>query len=100
MPENDEVEYELERPFITTVSQGGPHDYDSYVAGFQMGQLDVILGVPFIQTHTMTFHTSSAKQADLIAMHHDFKMEVESEDDEWTTATFTVICTCDNGVPE
>lgn len=28
------------------------------------------------------------------------EMEVEQQDDDWTTATFTVICTCDNGVPE
>lgn len=99
MPD-DEVEYELERPFVTVVSNGGPHDDESYVSGFQMGQLDVILGTPWIQMHTFTFHTTSVKQADLIAMHFGFKMEIEQQDDTWTTATFSLICTCDETVPD
>ena len=100
MTANDETEYELALPFVSVVSKGGPHDDDSFVAGFEMGQLDVILGTPYLQIHTTSIHTSNVKQADLIAMHYDFKMEAEDEDDTWTTVTFARICTCDDSVPD
>lgn len=92
---DESPEFEMSLPFVTTVSEGGPHDDESYVSGFQMGQLDVILGFPFMQTHVMTIHTSNLRQADLIAMHYDFKMEVETEDDTWATVSFIRVCTCD-----
>jgi hypothetical protein len=91
-------EHELERPFVTTTEHGGPHDDESYLCGFEMGQLDAILNIPHIQNYMMIFQTASVKQADLIAMHHNFKMEVESQEDEWTTANFYVACACDDPV--
>jgi len=100
MTANDETEYDLALPFVSVKSMGGPHDDDSFVAGFEMGQLDIILGTPYLQTHVMTIHLENVKQADLIAMHYDFKMESEPEDDTWTTVTFTRICTCDTHVDD
>jgi len=95
MANDDETDYELQLPFISVKSKGGPHDDESFVAGFEMGTLDVILGTPYLQSHVMTIHTVNLNQADLIAMHYDFKMEIEDEDGEWTTVTFGRVCTCD-----
>lgn len=96
----NEEDFELELPFISVKSKGGPHDDDSFVAGFEMGTLDVILGMPYLQVYTMTIHTVNLKQADLIAMHYDCKMEVESEEDDMTVVTFERVCTCDETVPD
>lgn len=95
MSSENDAEYELALPFVTTTSQGGPHDDDAYVAGFEMGQLDVVLGFQWMQFHTAIIKKESVKQADLIAMHYDFKMEVEHEDGVEATVSFTRVCTCD-----
>ena len=100
MADND-ADFEMELPFVSIKSKGGPYDDESFAAGFEMGTLDVILGTPYLQIHTMAIHTTNVKQADLIAMHYDCKMEIESEEDEWSTVTFTRVCTCnDDHVPE
>lgn len=70
-----DAEYGLVMPFVTVTSVGGPHDDTAYVAGFEMGALDVRLAqaaaaraVP----RTTCIHTANMAQADLIAMKHGF----------------------------
>jgi len=101
MTHDDQTEYEVELPFVSVKSKGGPHDDDSFAAGFEMGTLDVILGTPYLQSHVMTIQTANVKQADLIAMHYDFKMEIDGEEDNWTTVSFLRVCTCnEDHVPD
>jgi hypothetical protein len=95
---HDDLDEDAPLPFVAVISEGGPYDDRAYEAGFQMGQLDIILGIPYVVYHTTVTYTTNVKQADLIAMHHGFKMEIESEEDEWTTLTFSVVCTCDETV--
>lgn len=83
-----EDSYELVMPFVTVVSKGGPHDDASYVSGYQMGQLDIVLTIPFVHQHRTMTHTENVKQADLVALRHGFTMEVVGEDNIWTTLEF------------
>lgn len=96
---DDETELDV-LPFVSLVSNGGPHDDDSFTAGFEMGQLDVILGFQWMQLHSTVIQTANVKQADLIAMHYDFKMEIEGEEDNVTSVTFVRVCTCDDAMPD
>jgi hypothetical protein len=88
MMNDEEPAYELVMPFITVQSKGGPHEDDAYVSGYQMGQLDAILTIPYVQEHNTVTHTENVKQADLIGLKHGFSMEIVSEDDTWTTLKF------------
>lgn len=94
---SDNTEQDQSLPFVTIKSKGGPHDDESYEAGYQMGQLDAILGIPHIQVYGMAMLTANVKQADLIAMHHGFQMEVISEADGVSNVEFSVACTCEEG---
>ena len=40
---DDETSYGLLMPFVTVVSKGGPHEDESYAAGWEMGVLDARL---------------------------------------------------------
>lgn len=59
-------EYGLVMPFVSTASQGGPHDDDSYVAGYEMGQLDAFLGEGSPAVHEQQIHAENGEQGDLI----------------------------------
>ncbi|WRQ08250.1 hypothetical protein JDBV14_00680 [Mycobacterium phage harman] len=92
---------ELEMPFVTVTDHGGPHDTDSYAAGFEMGQLDSELrslanlasGRPAgMRAHV---HTVNLPQADLIAMRYGMTMRVlehggHAEGCAWSGVEFTV----------
>lgn len=82
---NDDEGHDLElvMPFVTTVSHGGPHDDDSYCAGWEMGALDIRLnaarhlglGLP-----TVTVKRDNLPQLDLIAMKAGARMIVADWD--------------------
>lgn len=95
-PEDDQTEFEVALPFVTVKSNGGPHDDESFAAGFEMGALDVILGTPYLQIYSTEIHSTSVRQADLIAMHYDFKMTMDSEDGTRASVTFSRVCTCND----
>jgi hypothetical protein len=59
-------------PFVTVVSKGGPHEDESYVAGWEMGSLDATLSQRTPQAFTITLHTENLPQADLIAMRYGY----------------------------
>lgn len=84
MPDED-ADYGLVMPFVTVASKGGPHDDQAYVAGYEMGKLDVEL-LTGLDAFERTIRTDNVPQADLLAMRHGWKIESEAtEYDEWTT---------------
>lgn len=70
--ESPQPQYQLVMPFVTVASKGGPHDDDSYVAGWQMAELDALIksvaGVGNV--NGITVAEANRPQADLIAMNH------------------------------
>lgn len=83
-----EQAYELVMPFVTTASHGGPHDDDSFVAGWSMCLLDVRLAAgPDLMVETV--RSDCREQADLIAMKHGYRAEFADTDvDGWHHARF------------
>jgi hypothetical protein len=66
-------EFGLLMPFVTVVSRGGPHDDESYVAGYEMGQLDARLaaaGHHRLGCPEVVMQRANLPQAELIAMRH------------------------------
>ena len=88
MADESEPEYGLVMPFVTVASKGGPHDDESYTAGYAMGLLDAKLasGVP---KHDETIRASCEAQADLLAMRHRYHVVTGDVDSDWVFATFT-----------
>ena len=83
-----EEEYGLVFPFVTCKSNGGPHDDESYAAGYEMGSLNMLLGNSQPHTHSQSIHTSNKAQADLIAMNHGYSIELTPTiHEEWTWLT-------------
>lgn len=84
MSEEDETEYGLVMPFVTVASKGGPHDDESYAAGWEMGALDVALANDTVGYHEQVIHTANAAQADLVAMKHGYTAEIVEAGDTWS----------------
>lgn len=90
-PEDSQPTHRLVMPFVTVTSKGGPHDDGSYVAGFEMGSLDIELriGRGWVAVLERTIQTVNRPQADLIAMHRGWTATfTDTEVDGWTHATF------------
>lgn len=96
---DQEPSLELVMPFVTVASMGGPHDDDSYAAGWQMGQLDAhlsVAGFHMMQPYPLVISHANLPQAELIAMKHGFTMRDAKMDDdmpevvreEWMTMLF------------
>jgi hypothetical protein len=90
-----EPDYQMAMPFVTVTSKGGPHDDQSYVAGFECGRIDALLGamsgLPARAEISVWVHSENERQVDLIGMKHGFLVECVSEPDgDWSLATFTV----------
>jgi hypothetical protein len=82
-------EFGLVMPFVTVASEGGPHEDEAYVCGFEMGHVDAFLEFGKPERHEMWVHAASVDQADLIAMRNGYRLTVgESYADEWTAVTF------------
>lgn len=90
--EDREAQHELVVPFVTVTSKGGPHDDDSYVAGYEMGLLDAWLEVSRWPT-VRVVRTANRPQAELLAMRHGFNVEVEAyaPDSQWSTLHLTPV---------
>jgi hypothetical protein len=81
---DEEIKYDLEMPFVTVTSKGGPHEDGAYVAGWEMGALDALLEharPPLVES---TIHASNVPQADLVAMKHGYDTTFTEYDDEWS----------------
>ena len=79
----------LVMPFVTVASKGGPHDDESYAAGYAMGMLDAHLSGGS-EGFEIIVHTESIPQADLLAMRFGYVM-TENTTDEWTTLSFVKV---------
>lgn len=71
-------------PFITTTDQGGPHDRDSYAAGWQMATLTAVLDITNPALLTMDILTTNAPQAELICMTYGYTATLRRLDDTRT----------------
>lgn len=76
-PDGQDGDVVLVMPFVTTTSKGGPHDDASYTAGWEMGALDAELEHAPTLAIERVIHTSNAAQADLIAMRHGYRAQIE-----------------------
>lgn len=95
--ENFEETHDLVMPFVTVASRGGPHDDNSYAAGYEMGTLDTFLKECHPATHSQNILTASKPQADLIAMHHGYKAEFTvTMQEEWTWLTLWKVAFVEN----
>lgn len=91
-------EYGMVMPFVTVASKGGPHDDQSYVAGYEMGLLDARLEhfslIPHLQNFTwkpdMPLRVENRQQAELVAMKSQFVAIWGDVDDsgEWINVEF------------
>jgi hypothetical protein len=79
--------YTLAVPFIVCKSNGGPYDDDSFVAGFQAGEVDRALDMgAAARAETVRFpmaRTDLLKQFELIAMNRGYPVMVAEKSDEW-----------------
>jgi hypothetical protein len=86
--------YELAVPFVVCASQGGPFDDDSFIAGFQAGQVDQALQAAAASRATevkFTVLNRLVTQLDLIAMNRGFpvvSVDQSAEAPEWSFVTF------------
>lgn len=89
-----EREMDLVMPFVTVTSKHGPHDDESYVAGWEMGKLDTVLGLmpdsPLPATYNLTVRSDNQPQVELIAMKHGYSAIVtESDTEGWSYVELT-----------
>jgi len=85
-------------PFVTVASKGGPHDDQSYVAGYEMGLLDArlehISSIPHLQNFTwkpdIPIRVENRRQAELVAMKYQFVTLCGDVDDsgEWINVEY------------
>jgi len=99
---HDDAEFGLLMPFVTVTSRGGPHDDASYVAGYEMGQLDARLAAAahhHLGCPEVVMLRCNLPQAELIAMRHGMvaterEMELSECDNadevrsEWANVVF------------
>lgn len=91
---DQEPGYGLVMPFVTVASKGGPHDDESYMAGYSMGMLDATLATG-VQKHDVTIAATCEAQADLLAMRYGYRSVIGDVNNEWVFATFTKLETDD-----
>lgn len=74
-------------PFVATTALGGPFDTESWVAGWNAGLLNAALaaGPP---EHLSAVDPGNEPQADLIAMRHGYRTEVQGRVDGWVRILF------------
>ncbi len=80
-------------PFVACKSHGGPYDDDSFVAGYQAGEVGRTLALHAVSNGTratFTVRTDLLRQVELAAMSHGFPiMEHTDHDGGWSTVTFS-----------
>lgn len=91
---DEEPNYDVAVPFVCVASEGGPYDDKSFAAGVEIGVIYVTLRCahPSVETLRFTLRRPSEKQADLMAMHCGFTLEVlvdEADEPDWIIVQFT-----------
>jgi hypothetical protein len=93
-PTNDDDGYGLVMPFVSVASRGGPHDDDSYVAGYECGQWSermrayACFGLGPAKA-VMPVRTENVPQLDLLAMRWGLALIIEPVEGmpDWTWIT-------------
>lgn len=90
---SDELDFQMNLPFVNLVSSGGKYDDESFCAGFEMGLLDFkLFQAAAIQAENLlsVIRKDNKNQADLIAMKHGMIIQQSTTDDsgEWVTCFF------------
>lgn len=89
---SDEHEFGLVMPFVVVASKGGPYDDEAYVAGYEAGNIDLLLERKDDAKllHGFPAHTANVPQIDLLAMQHGYTMIAEPSENapEWTFLSF------------
>lgn len=67
--------WSLVMPFVVVASAGGPYDDGAYVAGYEVGSLDVRLALEKPESLDLTLRTANLPQVDLVAMRHGYIVE-------------------------
>ena len=86
--DDDTLEFGLVMPFVVCESQGGPYQDESFVAGYELGQLSARLEAKpaFLR---LPLRTASMRQVDLIAMRHGYSLRQHVMPvAEWTQCEF------------
>jgi len=90
---DEDMPMSLVVPFTVCQSKGGPYEDQSFVAGFQAGELWARLtafqAMGGVRTEPQNVYTELLPQVDLIAMHFGYRVLVDlSEVPEWRVVTF------------
>lgn len=93
---NEDGSSNLAMSFVTVKSVGGPHDDDSFSAGYQAGMIDAMLSTRrLFGTTVQTIFASVYPQVDLIAMQYGYTCDIVAENrgfaQNWLTVSFTRI---------
>ena len=99
MSDQDDHDLELVIPFVIVESKGGPYQDESFVAGYQVGQIatqlevTAAIGAPSLELPIV--RRAILPQLELHAMHHGFPVLTVSEPtaahiggDEWCSVSF------------
>lgn len=91
-------------PFVVCRSRGGPYDDESFVAGFQCGEIDRALSVAYLvraqQVRFPTVYARLLPQLDLVAMRHLYQVgpvRVIESAPQWADVTFEL---CGSRAPD
>lgn len=80
---------ELVMPFVTVATQGGPHEDGAYAAGWEMGALDAELEYAAPAVVERTIHATNDAQADLVAMKHGYRINLDDLGGGWSSLKLT-----------
>lgn len=85
--EDDDLIY----PFVSIASNGGPHDDESYVCGYEVGRIDAALSMlpQSVAVVRYLIHEANIQQIDLLAMHYGFTSHLGEVEDGWVTAALS-----------
>ncbi len=68
--------------FVATTTEGGPFDTSAYLAGYEAGMIESVLGL-MAPTHLKhSIDERNLEQIDLVAMRHDYLVESSDPDPE------------------
>ena len=82
-------DFALVYPFDACQSRGGPYEDESFVAGWQAGQIAAYIDDPTLSIWSGPVYRHLVHQVDLVAMHAGFNLtvDVHEEGSEWVTIT-------------
>jgi hypothetical protein len=87
--EPGKADFGLVLPFLAVKSKDGPYDDLPFVAGYQAGKIDGLLSAKQYKSLEVYSYSNLIKQIDLIAMRHNYSIEILSDDNMWALLRFT-----------